>query len=62
MATTFNIFILAIVDMLEGRGSILRKVSPGHLSAVFGMQQAAIGAEHRGAGAYSVPGVGVTRR
>lgn len=44
-SNTFNIFILAIADMLEGRGSILRKVSPGHiLSAVFGMLLAAIGA------------------
>src|SRR5690606_32250342 len=37
-SNTFNIFILAVADLLEGRGSILRKVSPGHiLSAVFGM-------------------------
>jgi len=44
-SNTFNIFILAVADLLEGRGSILRKVSPGHiLSAVFGMLLAALGA------------------
>jgi len=60
-SNTFNIFTLAIIDMLEGRGSILRKVSPGHiLSAVFGMLLAAIGALSIVARVpYSVLGVGV---
>ncbi|OUN01497.1 MAG: hypothetical protein BAA04_09105 [Firmicutes bacterium ZCTH02-B6] len=41
----FNLFILALADLFEGRGSILRKVSAGHiLSAALGMILAAIAA------------------
>ncbi len=37
-SNVFNLFIIAIADLLEGRGSILRKVSAAHiLSAVVGM-------------------------
>lgn len=32
----FNVFIIAVADMFDGRGSILRKASPGHiLGALF---------------------------
>lgn len=34
----FNVFIIAIADLFDGRGSILRKASPGHiLAALFGI-------------------------
>lgn len=41
----FNVFIIAIADLLDGRGSILRKVSPGHiLAALFGIILSGMGA------------------
>lgn len=44
-SNVFNLFIIALADLLEGRGSILRKVSAAHiLSAVLGMLLSAIAA------------------
>lgn len=41
----FNVFIIAIADLLDGRGSILRKVSPSHiLAALFGIILSGMGA------------------
>lgn len=41
----FNIFIIAVADLLDGRGSILRKASPGHmLAALFGIILSGMGA------------------
>lgn len=44
-SNVFNLFIIAIVDLMEGRGAILRKVSAAHiLSAVLGMLLSAMAA------------------
>ncbi|HEY8417083.1 MAG TPA: sodium:calcium antiporter [Limnochordales bacterium] len=44
-SNVFNLFIIPVADLLEGRGSILRKVSAAHiLSAVLGMLLSAMAA------------------
>ncbi|HLT58012.1 MAG: sodium:calcium antiporter [Limnochordales bacterium] len=44
-SNVFNLFIIALADLVEGRGALLRKVSAAHiLSAVLGMLLSAIGA------------------